>query len=125
MLNEEKSICITELWEKKTNWDSWSKKFLLWGKWKGYKKLLVSNESTSDVDKIPTKDEYENTIELIKNLKIGWVKWTYNWRSKGTWKVIWNMLVSKYSVHTSSTLLKLKSEFHNGKLESMEKDPDQ
>ena len=32
---------------KKTNWDSWSKKFLLHGKWKGDKKLLVVDIETA------------------------------------------------------------------------------
>ena len=48
---------------KKHDWDIWSEKFLLHGKWKDYKKLLVSNGSTSLVDKVPTQDEYENALE--------------------------------------------------------------
>ena len=31
----------------------------------------------------------------------------------------------KYGPYTASSLLKLKSEFHNSKLESIEKDPDE
>ena len=61
--NEEKSFHNIEFLGKKTDWDSWSKKFVLHGKWKGYKKLLVSNRSTSGVDKIPTQEEYENLME--------------------------------------------------------------
>ena len=34
------------------------------------------------------------------------------------------MLVSKYAPHTASSLLKLKSEFHDNKLEWIEKDPE-
>ena len=34
-------------------------------------------------------------------------------------------LVSKYAPHTASSLLKLKIEFHNSKLESIDKDPDE
>ena len=40
-------------------------------------------------------------------------------------KVAWDRLVSKYALHTASSLLQLKSEFHNNKLESIEKDPDE
>ena len=35
------------------------------------------------------------------------------------------MLVSKYILHTALSLLKLKSEFNNSKLESIKKDPDE
>ena len=56
MSNEEKSIQIIIYLYKKIDWDSWSEKFLSCGKQRGYKKLLVSNGSTSGVDKIPTQD---------------------------------------------------------------------
>ena len=39
----------------------------------------------------------------------------------GNCKIAWHRLVSKYAPHTASSLLKLRSEFHNSKLESMEK----
>ena len=68
MFNEEKSICIIEFLGKKTDWDSWSEKFLLHGKQKGYKKLLVSTGTTPGVDKIPTQEEYENALEGNNNL---------------------------------------------------------
>ena len=42
---------------------------------------------------------------------------------EGNCKVAWDRLVSKYDPHTASSLLKLKSEFHNSKLESIDKDP--
>ena len=58
MSNEEKSIQNIEFW-----WESWSEKLLLCGKQKGYKKLLVSSGFTSGMDKISTKDEYENNGE--------------------------------------------------------------
>ena len=60
MLNKEKSIHIIEFSGKKTDWDSWSKKFLSCGKWKGYKKLLVSTGTKPGVDKIPMQEEYES-----------------------------------------------------------------
>ena len=42
---------------------------------------------------------------------------------EGNCKIAWDKLVSKYAPHTASSLLKLKSEFHNSKLESIKKDP--
>ena len=63
MSNEEKCILIIEFSGKKADRESWSKKFLLHGKHKGYKKLLASSGSTSSMDKIPTQDKYENALE--------------------------------------------------------------
>ena len=40
-------------------------------------------------------------------------------------KVVKDRLVSKYAPHTALSLLKMKSEFHNSKFESVEKDPDE
>ena len=37
----------------------------------------------------------------------------------------WDRLVSNYALHTASSLLKLKSEFHNSKLDLIDKDPDE
>ena len=68
MSNEEKSICIIEFSGKKTDWDSWSKKFLLHGKQKGYKKLLVSTGSMPGMDKSLTQDEYEEALKGNKDL---------------------------------------------------------
>ena len=68
MSNKEKSIWITECLGKKTNWESWSKKFLSYGKKKGYKELLVSNGSTLGMDKIPTQDEYENALKSVMDI---------------------------------------------------------
>ena len=40
---------------------------------------------------------------------------------EGNCKVAWDRLVSKYAPHTASSRLKLKSEFHDSKLESIDK----
>ena len=154
MSNEQKSIHIIEFWGKKTDWNSWSKKFLLCGKQKGYKKLLVSTGTTPGVDKIPTQDEYESALDKDEDLnkkiiKLGELnKLAYedlilsintsfsvgkvafglvkNAKSEdfleGYCKVAWARLVSEYAWHTALSLL--KSEFHNSKLESINKDPD-
>ena len=68
MSNEETSICIIKLSGKKTDWERLSKKFLLCGKHKGYKKLLVSTGTTPGVDKFPTQEEYESTLEGDEDL---------------------------------------------------------
>ena len=41
----------------------------------------------------------------------------------GNCKVAWDRLVSKYALHMASSLLKVMSEFHNSKLEFMDKEP--
>ena len=61
MSNKEKSICIIEFLGKKTDWDSWSRKFLSHGKQKGYKKLMISIGSMPGMDKNPTQ-EYEKAL---------------------------------------------------------------
>ena len=40
-------------------------------------------------------------------------------------KMVWDRLASKYAPHTATSLLKLKSEIFNTKLEFIEKDPDE
>ena len=44
---------------------------------------------------------------------------------EGNCKGAWDRLVSKYAPHTASSLLKLKSKFHNSRLESNDKEPDE
>ena len=68
MLNKEKSIHIIEFSRKKTDWDSWSEKFLLHGKQMGYKKLLVSTRFTPGVDKIPMQEEDKSSLEGDEDL---------------------------------------------------------
>ena len=76
MSKKEKSIHIIEFLGKKTDRESWSKKFLSHGKQDGYKKLLVSSGSMSGMEKIPIHDEYKiimerNTNLDVKNHKLG------------------------------------------------------
>ena len=59
MGDEERSFCIIEFLGKKSDWKSWSVKFLAHGNRSGYKKLLVGEGKTVSVDKVPTQFEYE------------------------------------------------------------------
>ena len=68
MSNKEKSIRIIEFLGKKTHWDSRSEKVLSLRKWKGYKKLLVSTDTTPGVDKFLMQEEYESALEGDENL---------------------------------------------------------
>ena len=95
------------------------------GKWKGYKKLLVSNGSTSGVDKIPTQDEYKNALEVDidlekKIIKLGELNelacedliLSTNTRfSVG--KVAFGLVKNAKSEDFPSSVHKLKREFHN------------
>ena len=67
-----------------------------------------------------------NTSFFVGKVAFGLVK---NAKSKGflkgNYKVAWDRLVSKYALHTASFLLKLKSEFHNSRLDLIDKDPDE
>ena len=44
---------------------------------------------------------------------------------EGNCQIMWDRLISKYAPHTALSLLKLKSKFHDSKLVSTEKDPDE
>ena len=75
-----------------------------------YEDLILSINTNSSVGKV--------AFGLVKNVKsVDFLE--------GNCKVAWDRLVSKYAPHTASSLLKLKSEFHNSKLDSMDKDPDE
>ena len=67
-----------------------------------------------------------NTSSSVGKVAFGLVK---NAKSEdfpeGNCKVAWDRLASKYAPHTASSLLMLKSKFHNSKLDSTDKDPDE
>ena len=75
-----------------------------------YENLILSINANSSVEKVAFK--------LVKNAKSEDFP-------KGKCKIAWGRLVSKYAPHTASSLLKLKSELHDSKFESMEKDPNE
>ena len=75
-----------------------------------YEDLILSIKTSSSVGKV--------AFGLVKNVK----------REdflEGNCKVAWDRLVSKYALHTALSLLKLMSKFHNSRLESIDKDPDE
>ena len=45
--------------------------------------------------------------------------------SEGNYKIAWVGLINKHAVHTVASLLRLKSECHNSKLDLTKKDPDE
>ena len=44
---------------------------------------------------------------------------------EGNCNIEWDRLINKYALHTVLYILKLKSKFHNSKLELIEKSPDE
>ena len=147
MSNKDKSICIIEFLGKKIDWDSWSEKFLLHGKQKGYDKIgkyhyhtwcgqnfyagriwectwgrKISRQNKNI--KLSELNELANKYLILSintSFSFGKVVFVLEKKSKsedfpkGNCKVARDRLVSKYALHTASSLLKLKSEFHNSK----------
>ena len=75
-----------------------------------YKDLILLINTSSSVGKV--------AFGLVRNAKSADF-------SDGNCKIAWERLVSKYALYTAFALLKLKSEFHNSKLELIEKDPNE
>ena len=57
MTTKGKSMCITEFFSNRTDWDGWSEKLLVQATHNGYKNLLMGKVGWVEVDKIPNKDE--------------------------------------------------------------------
>ena len=74
-----------------------------------YKDLILLIETISSVGKV--------AFGLMRNVSADF--------PEGHCKIAWDGLVSKYALHTASSLFKLKNKFHNSKFELMEKDPDE
>ena len=66
-----------------------------------YEDLILSINTCSSVGKV--------AFGLVKNAK-------NEDFLEGDCKVAWDRLISKYALHTASSLLKLKNQFHNSKL---------
>ena len=74
-----------------------------------YEDLILLINTSSSVRKV--------VFELVRNVKS--VDFP-----EGNCKISWDRLVSKCAPHTALSLLKLKSDFHNSRFESIEKEPD-
>lgn len=149
MSTDLKSIKIIEFSGKKTEWKGWSGKFLARAHRNGFKNVLTG------VEKIPTKMEYEAAVivndddkikaydnnqtayeELILSIdhksKSGRVAFNLVQNCKslndypdGNAKQAWDRLTAKYAPKTAPSLLQLKKDFENSKLESTEVDPEE
>ena len=83
--------------------------------------------------KIVKLDELNEDLILLidNNFTVGKVAFRLVRRAKslefpeGNCKMVWNRLVNKHAPHITFSLLKLKSEFNNGELDSIKKDPDE
>ena len=148
MATDLKSIRVLEFKGKIADWEGWAAKFLARGKRLGYKKLLLGREeipteseyakAVTDKDK-PTvkrgelnKQAYEDIILSINHTS-GQGKGAFSIVKncvsdeyyEGNCKLLWDRLVAKYLPKTALSLLKLKKKFHNIRLESEDKHPDE
>ena len=78
-----------------------------WGDELASEDLILSIDTNYSVRKV--------AFELVRSTKCLEL-------SKGNCKVACSRLVNNYATHIASSLLKLKSKFHNSKLESIKKD---
>ena len=72
-----------------------------------YKDLILSINTSSSMWKV--------TFGLVRNAKSQEFP-------QENWKTAWDIIVNKYAPHTASSLLKLRNEFHNSTLNSIEID---
>ena len=65
---KKKSISIIDFLYKNSDSESWSEKFLPWGKQKGNKKLLVGSWATMGIHKVPMQAEHKEAFVGNTNL---------------------------------------------------------
>ncbi len=149
----EKSIRVISFSGKKSDWRVWSRKFLARANRLGYKDLLegkveVPKESEYDAAKITTSpnDDEKYLVECWKlnerafedillsidgQTKSGRVAFnlvdncTTTDQPDGNCKLAWDRLVHKYAPKTAPSFIKLKKDFANSKLKSVDADPEQ
>ena len=100
---------------------------------KGMRMLLRMIWTSIKIIKLGVLNElaYEDWILFINNNssvgKVGFCWWEMPkvWSFLEWTDIAWERLVPKYAPHTASSLLMLKSKFHNCKLELIKKDPDE
>ena len=134
-----------------SDWEGWSEKFLARSKKKGYKKLLTGKENIPTADEYEkavadgrksgddiikfndlNEEAFEDIILSIDHTtKQGKVAFSLVKNCKtakypeGNCKLAWDRLVAKYSPKTAPSLLKLKKNFANSQLESVDIHPDE
>ena len=62
MTIKDKIIHMIEFSGKRSDWDGWSKRFLVQAKHKGYKKLLLGKRDQVRVNEITIQDECDLTV---------------------------------------------------------------
>ena len=119
------------------------------GRRDGYKKLLIVNyvplqdeyqdalKCESNLDKIIKLHDLNepacknlslliNTSFPLGEVAFGFVQNAKSLEfAKGNLKLAWDRIVSKYAQQTALSQLKLKHEFHDNKVDSFDKDPDE
>ena len=150
-MSELKSIRVLNFSGRTTDLEGCSEKFLARSKRRGYKRLLIGKDTVPTAEEyenavakndrsgdniIKLNDANEEAFEdiilsidhtskqgkvafsLVKNCKTA--KYP-----EGNCKLAWDRLVAKYSPKTAPSLLKLKKNFANSQLESVDKHPDE
>ena len=154
MSTKDRSIYIIKFLWKCSDWESWSEEFLLQGKRKGCKKLLMRDGSTVGFDKIPMFEKildgdadldrkifklgelnelaYEDFIlTLNTNFSVDKVAFGLVRNAKRLafpnrkYIISWNRQANKYAPQTTSSLFHLNLEYHSSKLDSAKRNPDE
>jgi len=127
--------------DKGTEYRMWSTKFLARAHVKGYKKLLLGEETTpvpranavldaNDVEgkrlRKANEDAYNDLITvMMAEVCFGKVaSATTEALPDGDARLAWTNLIAKYKPRTASRLVELKGDFQNSKLTSAANDPD-
>jgi len=125
-------IKIASFTGEKKDWERWSATFLAKARLKGYREILIGTEIVAkggkNYDEFVTKNDVafaELLISCESDAAFGIV---HTSRSEGHPEgdacLAWTKLRNKYEPTTKSNLIKVKKEFTQSKLESVEIDPD-
>ena len=64
-MTEEKSNEIIECFGNIDNWEGWSEKLLARRRKKGYCTLLIYADQNKGINKVPTKEEYDQAVGSV------------------------------------------------------------
>ena len=107
-------------WKTYTKWVQWCS----WGWHSPQCKVII----LSALNKLPCKKLilFINFNSLMEKLAFGLVQNAKHFElPEENCKVTWDRLINKCALHTASSLLQLKWNFHNSKLKSIKKDPNE